>query len=159
MPSQYGLVVNGAVWAASVGVVNEPGWRMPDGDGTTNGRQSQVFMEAVAGPSADDTPGEEIDDDGNIQPTIARPDVGDVGALLLVRSRGREVPVQEVRSHGKGVKAVGGALEPPLLPSPKFVVAHQPGNAPAADRQTLSRSSYVREGKFKHHYRGNFEAR
>ena len=33
--------------------------------------------------------------------------------------------------------AVGGPLEPPLLPSPQAVVAHQPGDPAAADRQAV----------------------
>src|SRR5271167_1050473 len=92
------------------------------------------------------SPGEQVDDDGEEEPALAGPDVGDVGAPLLVRPGRCEVLVQKVRGDRKGVKAVGGALEPPLLPSPEPIVAHQPGDAPAADGKPIV-------AKFVHHAR------
>src|ERR1700691_4733742 len=97
-------------------------------------------------PSADDAPGEQVDDDRQIEPALAGPDVGDVGAPLLVRHGRCEVLVQKVRGDRKGVKAVGGALKPPLLPSPEPILAHQPGDASAADGKPIV-------AKFVHHAR------
>src|SRR5271156_7189819 len=89
---------------------------------------------AIAGCPADDAPGEQVDDDGEVEPALAGPHVGDVGAPLLVR-RGRcEVLVQKVRGDRKGVKAVGGALEPPLLPSPEPILAHRASRISRATR-------------------------
>ena len=69
-----------------------------------------------------------------------------MSAPLLVRPGRCEVLVQKVRGDRKGVKAVGGALEPPLLPSPEPILAHQPGDAPAADGKPIV-------AKFVHHAR------
>src|SRR6185312_9095127 len=65
---------------------------------------------------------------------------------LLVRHGRCEVLVQKVRADRKGVKAVGGALKTPLLPSPEPILAHQPGYAPAADGKPIV-------AKFVHHAR------
>src|ERR1700756_409349 len=70
----------------------------------------------------------------------------DVGAPLLVQHGRCEVLVQKVRGDRKGVKAVGGALKTPLLPSPEPILAHQPGYAPAADGKPIV-------AKFVHHAR------
>ena len=62
------------------------------------------------------------------------------------RYRSRDKTVQKVRGDRKGVKAVGGALEPPLLPSPEPILAHQPGDASATDGKPIV-------AKFVHHAR------
>jgi hypothetical protein len=48
-------------------------------------------MEPVAGGPADDAPGKEVNDDGKVEPALACPDIGDVGAPFLVRPRCVEV--------------------------------------------------------------------
>src|SRR5215213_7892571 len=92
-------------------------------------------MQPVAGCPANDPACEQVDDDGEIQPTFAGPDIGDVGAPLLVGPCCREVLIKQVRRDRPGVMAVCGPLEPPLLPSPQAVVAHQPGYSAATDHQ------------------------
>ena len=81
---QLGLIIEGAVLAASVRVVNEADGRAPHGDGPAQSRQCQFFVEPIASCPADDAPGEQVDDDRQIEPALAGPDVGDVGAPLLV---------------------------------------------------------------------------
>jgi hypothetical protein len=89
--SQLSLVLDGAVLAATVRVVNEPdGWTQ-HGDGPSWGQQRQFLMELVAGGPADDAPSKEVNDDGKVEPALACPDIGDVGAPFLVRPRCVEV--------------------------------------------------------------------
>src|SRR6476646_4663310 len=72
--SQLSLVFDGAVLAATVRVVNEPGGWTPHGGGP-----------------ADDAPGKEVNDDGKVEPALACPNIGDVGTPFLVRPRCVEV--------------------------------------------------------------------
>ena len=114
-------------------MVNKTGRRTPYDDDSAQGRQGQFLVQAIAGSPDDDSSGEQVDHDGKVQPALSRPDVGDVRTSLPVRTGRRKVLVQEVRRDRKGMQAVGGALEPSLLPRLHTVLAHQEGNAPAPD--------------------------
>jgi len=61
MPPQFGLVLDGAVLAATIGMVDQSGGRAPDDDGSTKSRQRQLLMQPIAGRPADDAASEEID--------------------------------------------------------------------------------------------------
>ena len=52
-------------------------------------------MQPVACCPTDDPACEQVDDDGEVQPTFAGPDIGDVGAPLLVGPRCREVLIEQ----------------------------------------------------------------
>src|SRR3954469_23379168 len=88
-------------------------------------------MQPIAGGPANDPACEQVDNDGEIQPAFAGPDIGDVGTPLLVGRGCGEVLIEQVRRDWPGVMAVRGPLEPPLLLSLKAVVAHQ-ASRPAA---------------------------
>jgi hypothetical protein len=49
---------------------------------------------------ADNTPREHVNHSRHVKPAFRRPDIGKVGDPLLVRSRGLELAVQDVRWHG-----------------------------------------------------------
>src|ERR1700694_5296133 len=80
---------------------------------------------------------EQGDDDSQVQSPLARPDIGDVGTPLLVGPLGLEVLVDEVRRHGPGMLAIGGAFDPSLLAGSETMVAHQPRRSPASDLEAL----------------------
>src|SRR5215213_5139201 len=101
--------------AATIGVMDQPGCRTAHGQGFAQSGKGQVAMQPVAGCPANDPACEQVDDDGEIQPTFAGPHVGDVGAPLLVGPCCREVLIKQVRRDRPGVMAVCGPLEPPLL--------------------------------------------
>ena len=61
------------------------------------------LVKPIAGCPADDAPGEQVHDDGEVEPGLVVPHVGDVGATL-VRPGRCEVLVQKVRGDRKGVK-------------------------------------------------------
>jgi hypothetical protein len=71
-------------------------------------RKSQVAVQPVASGPADDAAGEQVDDDGKVQPAFAGPDVGDVGAPFLVGPRCREV-LDSVRRRREGIREWKGA--------------------------------------------------
>jgi hypothetical protein len=116
-------------------MVDQPWCRTAHGQGFAQSGESQLPMQPVACCPADDPTCEQVDDNGEIQPAFAGPHVGDVGAPLLVRPRCREVLIEQVGGNRPSVMAIGSPLEPPLLPSPEAVVAHQPGDPAAADRE------------------------
>ena len=54
-----------------------------DGESSSQRGQRQLFVQPVADRPAHHAPGEQVDDDGETQPTLARPDVGQI---LLAKS-------------------------------------------------------------------------
>src|SRR6202011_1277546 len=133
--AELDLIVDRAILAATIRMVDQPCCRTAHGQGFAQSGESQVAMQPVACCPADDPACEQIDDNGEIQPAFAGPHVGDVGAPLLVGPCCREVLIKQVRRDRPSVVAVRGPLEPPLLPSPEAVVAHQPGYPAATDRE------------------------
>ena len=126
--------------------MDQPGCRTAHGKGFAQSGKSQVAVQPVAGGPADDPAGEQVDDDGEVQPALAGPDVGDVGAPFLVGRRCREVLIKQVRGDRPGVVAVGGALEPPLLPSPEPVSRIRRAVRRRPTVRPLSRNSRVIRG-------------
>jgi hypothetical protein len=86
-------------------MMDQPGCRTAHGKGFAQGGKSQVAVQPVAGCPADDPAGEQVDDDGEAQPAFAGPDIGDVGAPLLVRSGCSEVLIEQIRRDRPGVLA------------------------------------------------------
>ncbi len=82
----------------------------------------EILLHAVADGPSDDAPGEKVNDHGKINPTLPRPDLGDVARLLpgnglpanheralLVRPARLEVLLQEIRRDVEDVVAVGAS--------------------------------------------------
>lgn len=88
-------------------------------------------------PVADDAAGEEVEHDGEVEPALCRPDVGDVCTPFHVRAIRREVLRHEVRRDGPGMFAVRRALQAPLLPRDQLVLAHQPCHGMPPDLMAL----------------------
>jgi hypothetical protein len=80
-------------------------------------------------------PGEEVEDHGQVEPALVRSDVRDIRVPFLVRALGREVLLKQVGSHREAMVAVGGALEPALLPGFEPILPHQPCGPTATDLQ------------------------
>jgi hypothetical protein len=83
--------------------------------------------------AANDTAGEEVEHDGEVEPALRRPDVGDIRPPLLVRAVRREVLRHKVRGYRPSMFAVRRALEAPLLSRDQLVLAHQPSRAVSPD--------------------------
>jgi hypothetical protein len=83
--SQQLLIVVSAVLRPAIRVMNAARWWPADGDGHVQSSQGQILLHAVADGPADNAPGEKVNDHGKINPTLPRPDVGDVASLLAGR--------------------------------------------------------------------------
>jgi hypothetical protein len=108
-------------------------------------RMTRARRSAPRGSSpADDALGEQIDDDGQLQPALPRPDIKDVRAPFFVRTARREILVEKVGGDREGMKAVRRPLEASLLSGLEAVVAHEPGRSAPAAACPSSRSSRVK---------------
>jgi len=84
MAAQLGLVVHGTILAAAVRMMNAPLERASHDEDLSQNGECQIAVQPVADSPADDAAGEEVDEHGQIQPSLPRPDVGDVDAPFLV---------------------------------------------------------------------------
>ena len=147
--AQQLLIVVSAVLRPAIRVMNAPLWWPSDRDGHVQRPQGQILLHAVADGPTDDAPREKVNDHGKINPSLLRPDIGDVARLLpgnglpanheralLVRRARREVLLQEIRRDVEGVVAVGGDLELPCPHNLDAVLAHQPPHTALANLQT-----------------------
>ena len=73
----------------------------------------QVAFHAVADRPADDAPGMQVQDDGEIQPPLPGPDIADIARPFLVGPICREVTIQQVRRDVERVVAVRRRFEFP----------------------------------------------
>ena len=125
MLAQDLLVVMGTVLAAAIAVEDAAfGWRS-ESDGHFHGPDCKVTLHAIADSPTNDTPGMQIEDDGQIQPALAGPDIADVARPFLVRLICFEVAIQQVRGDVEGMIAVCGRLELARSFNGDPVLAHQ----------------------------------
>jgi hypothetical protein len=134
---QFGLILDRTILTAAVGVMGQPLTGSSDPQSLAQRLKRQFLVQPVTHRPANHPPSEEIEDDGQVQPALTRPHVRNIGAPLLVRALSREVLLEQVGRDRKGVMAVGGALEAPLLPGLEAVLAHQPSRSAATHRQAL----------------------
>src|SRR5260370_27876796 len=80
---------------------------------------------------------EQVEDDGQKQPTLVRPDVRDVRSPDLIGTRGREVSLQQVRCDRQAVVAVCRDLEPAFGLRLDAVQLHEPLDTILADTNAL----------------------
>lgn len=76
--AQKSLVIVSAVLRPAICMVDEARWRPAQGDRHVQRPQCQILLHAVADGPADDSSREKVNDHGKINPTLLRPDVGDV---------------------------------------------------------------------------------
>ena len=100
--------VAGGVLDAAVGVEDQTGWGLAVQDRHGEGGEDESRVDGVAHGPTDDPAAVEIEDAGEIKPTLVGGDVGDVGDPDLVGSSGLWGFSQVVGSDGVVVVAVGG---------------------------------------------------
>ena len=106
MLTQDLLVVMRTVLTAPVAVEDAAfGWRS-ESDGHFQGPDRQVPLHAIADSPTNDTPGMQIEDHCQIQPTLAGPDVADIARPFLVRLICFKVAIPQVRGDVERVIAV-----------------------------------------------------
>ena len=102
--------------------------RLPQGDGHLQRSGRQVALHTIADGPANDAPGMQIKDDGEVKPALLGPDIADVTGPFLVRVLCGEVPIQQVRRDVEAVVAARGRLEFLVSLHGYAVLAHQHGN-------------------------------
>lgn len=105
------LIVVGTVLRSAIRMMNTAGRRPAVGDSHIQSPQGQTLFEAVADGPADAPAGKQIKNDSQIQPTLPRPDIGNVTSPLLVWPARGKVLLQEIGRDGEGVVTVGGTFE------------------------------------------------
>jgi hypothetical protein len=138
MFSQDLLIVVRTVLAAAVRVVNAALWGPAQGNSHVQGADRQVFLHPVAdGPccypkgfcvqntQGDHPTGMQVQDDGQIDPAFARPDIGDVADPFLVGLARSKIPLQEIWRDVEYVIAVGSCFEFMGSHNANRVLAHQ----------------------------------
>src|SRR6056297_1360651 len=75
----------------------------------------------------------QVQNDGQIQPSLLGPDIADVACPFLVWATSSEVPVQQVRRDIESVIAVGRSLELLVPLHRNAVFVHQAADAPMAN--------------------------
>ena len=101
------LVVVRTVLAATIRVMDASlGW-LAQGDGHVQGTDRQVLLHPVADRPPDHPAGMQVEDDGQIDPAFARPDIGDVARPFLVGLARSEILLQQIRRDVERVVAVG----------------------------------------------------
>ena len=98
----------------------------------------------------DDPAGEEVHDDGQVEPSLPRPNVREIGDPRLVGPRHRELPLQQIGDQDRGLadRPSSGAI---AVERAQLVLAHEPRDAVLA--AGLSRLTQVQE-----HTRGTVDA-
>ena len=91
-----------AVLRSAIRVMDAAGWRPSDRDCHVQGPQGQILLHAVADDPADHAPRRKVNDHGRINPTLPRPDIGNVARPLLVRPARGEVLLQDPRGLADG---------------------------------------------------------
>src|SRR5580704_14224107 len=107
-------------------MMDQPLARTPHRESLTQGGESQIAVQTIADGPANDLSREQVDDDSKVQPPLAGPDIGDVHAPFLVRSRGGKILIDDVWCDRPGMIAVSRPFEPPLLPNLQAIFMHQP---------------------------------
>lgn len=102
-------------------------------DGHAQRSQRQILLHTIADGPPNDAPGEKVNDHGQINPPLARPDIGDVACPLLVRPARLEVLLQEILRDVEGVIAVGRALELSAANDLNAILAHKSPDTALAD--------------------------
>ena len=94
------------VLAATIRVVDAPLRRPAQGDGHVQGADRQILLHPVAYGPSDHPARMQVEDDGQIDPALPRPDIGYVTSPFLIGLARSKVLIQEVRRDVEPVVAV-----------------------------------------------------
>src|SRR5256885_15469276 len=98
------------------------------------GGNGEFGAHMLAHRSADDLASEQVEDHGQVEPTFAGRDVGDIRQPDLIGPVGYEIPIQQVGGYRQGMLAVGRAYAVAAWGvGPRSVLAHHTVAPLAAD--------------------------
>ena len=96
--SQQLLIAMGTVLRPAVRVMNAARWRLGQVDGHLQRPDGEVAFHAVADGPTDHAPGIKIDENGEVKPALAGPDIADIAGPFLVGACCREILIEQVRA-------------------------------------------------------------
>src|SRR6056300_726703 len=120
MLAQDFLIVVGTILAAAICVVDAVFRRSAQRNGHVQSPDRQVAFHPIAGGPADHTPGVQVENDGQIQPSLLCPNIADVTGPF---------PVQQVRCDVESVIAISRGFELLISLHRNTVLSHQAANA------------------------------
>ena len=127
------LIVYRAVLRPTVGMMDQSRRGVAGHQSTAQGFDREISLQAVTRRPANDAPREEVENDGEVEPALCRPDVGDVRPPFPVWAVRREVLRHQIGGDRPGMFAVRRALEALLLPRGQLVLSHQARRAMTPD--------------------------
>lgn len=94
--SQQGAIDVRAILASPVGMVDESRRRPAYYQSTLQSRDRQALLQSVTHGPADNAPGEEVQYDGQIQPSLGGPGVADIAPPLLIGAIAGKVLIKQI---------------------------------------------------------------
>ena len=125
MVSHQALELLAGVLAALIGMMQQAVGLAAAPDRHDEGVGDELGGHASTHRPADHTAREQVDDGRNIEPTLSRPDVGEVGDPLLVRRRRLEGSIEDIRRCHVALPGILGQASP-AGPGPQPLLMHQP---------------------------------
>src|SRR5215212_8286380 len=119
--------------AAVVGVADQAGWWLSLADGHLQGVQDQFSAQVVGHRPANDPTRERVQDHGEVQPALVGALLGNVGDPELIGTGRCEPALDEIWCRRRGGIAPGQPTTPPTVDALQAVLAHDAGDAFAAD--------------------------
>src|SRR3989449_590815 len=126
---QDALVVAAGVLTAAIGMMEQPLRRAPARQGHPERVEREVVRDALVHRPADGEARTEIEDHRQVEPTLARRNVGDVGDPRLVRPSTLELPRQDVGGDGKRMPRLRRDTKPAAAPCGQPANPHEPRHA------------------------------
>src|SRR5215203_6769468 len=130
---QAAAVGERGVLAAVVGVADQAGWRLSLADGHLQGVQDQFGAQVLGHRPANDPTRERVQDHGEVQPALVGALLGNVGDPELIGTGRCEPALDEIWCRRRGGIAPGQPTTPPTVDALQAVLAHDAGDAFAAD--------------------------
>lgn len=105
---QHRAVVAGGILTAAVGVVDQSATRQLPLDRHGQRGDRQLLAQVIAHRPSHHLAGEQVEDDGEVQPAFVGRDIADVGQPDFIRPGGEKGLIEEIVGDGQAVVAVGG---------------------------------------------------
>jgi hypothetical protein len=111
--------------------------RLASAQGHPQRRFHQALLSMPGHGPAHDEPGIDIQHHRDVDPALSGPHGGDIREPFPIRSKSREIALQQIGSHRIAVATIGGAHAPLLLDSAQARLPHQARDAMFATTDAL----------------------
>jgi len=119
------LIVSTGILNPPVRMMHEPGIRLPSRQGHPESLAGQLPIDPAVHCPTDYIPRKQIQHDSQVQPTLPRPDIGNVCNPLMIRGRSRKIPSQSICRNRKPVIRIGRLPKATFSPGLDSCITHQ----------------------------------